>query len=99
MAEKLLRMERRRLIGAGIDPKQIEVQKDRIFIDNSLHASVKDTKLKLNESNASSITNQSSPVISPTHHSIDKINTNGSSLNVSNVPDAHYPSQPFKVLL
>ena len=70
MAEKLLLMEHRRLIGAGIDHKQIKIQKDLFLIDNSLHALVKDSKHKLNEPTTSFATNQSSIVFSPTHHSL-----------------------------
>ena len=91
-------MERRRLIGTGIDHKQIKLQKDRILVDNSLHASIKDSKLKLHEPTTSSATNKSSPIVSPSHHSLrlDKIDANGSSSIVSNTPDAHHSSPGFQ---
>ena len=56
-----------------------------------MHASAKDSKLKLNNPTTSSATNQSFSVASPTHLSLrlDKLDTNGSSSIMSNAPDTH----------
>ena len=93
-AEKILLNERRRLIDAGIDHKQIKLRKDRILVDNTLHASIRDSQLEINNPTASSVINQSSSVTSPTLHSLhkDKFDTNGSRSNMSETPDAHCPS-------
>ena len=61
--ENLLLNERRQL---GIDHNQIKLRKDRILVDNTLHALIRDYKLELNEPTTSSALNQSSSVASST---------------------------------